>query len=135
MKDIRWRGTSWLDDELALPPRYGIVTSNTSESVNSMLSDARDVGWLQAVEKIVDIISTKIYRCRQKYKDCHAHGIVPIVAQVMKKRWDIAASLEVIELEEGLGQFKVVNTNYVASNDDDDVAHNSDDNALPLVSC
>jgi hypothetical protein len=66
MKDIMWSGTSWLDDELAMAPRYGIFTSNTSESVNSMLSDACDVGWLQAVEKIVDLISTKIYRCHQK---------------------------------------------------------------------
>jgi hypothetical protein len=57
------------------------------------------------------------------------------VVQVLKKQWGIAVLLEVIELEEGLGQFKVVNTNNFASNDDDNVAHNSDNNALPLVSC
>jgi hypothetical protein len=50
-----------------------------------MVSDGCDVGWLQAVEKIVGIISTKIYYCCQKYKKWHAYGIVPIVAQVMKK--------------------------------------------------
>ena len=52
----------------------------------------------QGSQKIVASISTKKYRCRQKYKDCDADGVVPAFAQVLKKRWDKAALLEVIEL-------------------------------------
>ena len=134
-EDVMWRGTSWLCEERPLPPRYGIVTSNTSESVNSMFAAAREVGWLEAVEKIVDIISTKIYRCQQKYKDCDADGVVPAIAQVLKKRWDKAASLEVIELEEGLGQFKVVDGSVTRDDHDNVVAGDQQGNILgvPLM--
>ena len=54
------------------------------------------------------------------------------ITQVMKKRWDKSASLEVIELEEGLGQFKVVD-NSVPRDHDNDAAGNHDDNILPGV--
>ena len=121
MKDVMWRGTSWLDDNHPVPPRYGMLTSNTSESANAMLADAREVGWLKAAEKIVDIMSTKISHCRQKYKQCHRNEIVPSVAQLVKKQWSNAASLEVVELEEGCDQFKVVNcsaANYNAPGND-----------------
>jgi hypothetical protein len=47
----------------------------------------------------------------------------------MKKKWDIATLLEVIELEKGLGQFKVVNSKI----QDNDVAHNNGNNVIPLT--
>ena len=44
VEDI-WCSTDWMNLQRTLPPRYGIVTSNTSECVNNMFADARDVGW------------------------------------------------------------------------------------------
>jgi hypothetical protein len=46
------RGTLWMNKSHPLPPRYGILTSNSSESVNSMLAEARKLGWLEAEEKV-----------------------------------------------------------------------------------
>jgi hypothetical protein len=39
-----WRSTEWMDSRRNLPPRFGIVTSNTSKCVNNMFDDARNVG-------------------------------------------------------------------------------------------
>jgi hypothetical protein len=38
---VLWSNPQWTD--LELPPRFGIATSNTSESVNSMFNSARDL--------------------------------------------------------------------------------------------
>jgi hypothetical protein len=45
---------------------------------------------------------------------------VPRVAQILKKRWDAAASLSVDELELGCGDFKVVEQTSVADDLFDD---------------
>ena len=108
VNDTLWRSTAWLDEENPLPPRYGIVTSNTSECVNNMFAQARTVGWLEAVESIVDVMSTRIFTCRNKHIDREPGEVVPRVAQILKKRWDAAASITVVELERGCGDFKVV---------------------------
>ena len=107
VNDTLWRSTSWLDEENPLPPRYGIVTSNTSECVNNMFAQARTVGWLEAVESIVDVMSTRISTCRTKHMDQNPGEVVPRVAQLLKRRWDAAASITVVELERGCGDFKV----------------------------
>ena len=39
----KWRSTEWLQNT-ELPPRYGITTSNSSESVNSMIENYRNEG-------------------------------------------------------------------------------------------
>jgi hypothetical protein len=103
-----WQSIDWLDKGKKLPPRHGIVTSNTSECVNSMFAEARLVGWLETVDKILDIMSTRIYTCRMKHIERHPGEVVPHVAQILKIRWDAAASMSVIELERGCGDFKVV---------------------------
>jgi hypothetical protein len=108
INDTFWQSIDWLDRGKKLPPRHGIVTSNTSECVNNMFADARSVGWLEAVEKILDIMSTRIYTCRTKHIERHPGDVVPRVAQLLKIRWDAAASMSVIELEHGCGDFKVV---------------------------
>jgi len=41
---ILWQSTQWLNPNPYLPPRYGIVTSNTSESVNNKFAEARNLG-------------------------------------------------------------------------------------------
>jgi hypothetical protein len=102
-----WRSTDW-NSERQLPPRYGIVTSNTSECVNNMFGEARDLGWLEAVDKLVDIMSTRIFQCRQKHAKKDGTKIVPKVLEKLQLRWDAAAALSVIELQVGCGDFKVV---------------------------
>ena len=57
-----------MNESHPLTPRYGILTSNSSESVNSMLAEARKLGWIEAEEKFLDVMSTKISQRRQKYK-------------------------------------------------------------------
>jgi hypothetical protein len=108
---VLWRSTQWYSNStppVHIPPRYGIVTSNTSESANSMFSEARDLGWLEAVNKIIDIMSTRVCVCRKKYAERDGSEVVPRVAQILKRRWDAAASMTVNELEVGCGDFKVV---------------------------
>ena len=50
-----WRNTSWVRNQ-DLPPRYGIVTSNLSESANSMFDSARDCTWLKCIDTIMHIM-------------------------------------------------------------------------------
>ena len=64
--DELWQSTDWNSCERQLPPWYGIVTSNTSECVNNMFGEARDLGWLEAVDKPVDVMPTRIFQCRMK---------------------------------------------------------------------
>ena len=64
---ILWSNLQWTNCNTTLPPRFGIVTSNTSESVNSMFNSARDLPWMDALEKMVDIMVKRICSCRKKY--------------------------------------------------------------------
>jgi hypothetical protein len=106
--DGLWKNTSWLEDDASLPPRYGIVTSNTAESINNMLLDARNMpSWLDATEKIIDVITTRIASNRRKHIASPPGRIVAQVAQVIKIQWDKAASLDVFDLEQGSGKYKV----------------------------
>jgi hypothetical protein len=129
MNNGMWRGTSWMDESNPLPPRYGILTSNSSESVNSMLAEARELGWLEAVEKILDVMSTKISQRRQKYKQRDGNELVQRIAQVVSKAWDDAASMDVFNLEDERNEFKVVDTRGVRS-----AASNETPSAAPLRS-
>jgi hypothetical protein len=76
-------------------------------------------GWLDAVNKLVDIMSTRICTCRAKYAERDGSEVVPRVAQMLKKRWDAAASMIVLELEAGCGDFKVVEPSSVVEDSDD----------------
>jgi hypothetical protein len=73
-----------------------------------MFGDARTLGWLEAVNKLVDIMSTRIFQCRMKHMSKGAEKIVPRVEEKLQIRWDATASLTVTELQAGCGKFKVV---------------------------
>ena len=60
-----WRNTSWILDN-SLPPRYGITSSNISESANSMFETARDCSWLDTIDLLLDIMTTRISKLRKK---------------------------------------------------------------------
>jgi hypothetical protein len=63
----QWRSTAWMQDE-ALPPRYGIVTSNMSESLNSMFERARDVHWKSSVHIMLSKMVERIAQLSDKYE-------------------------------------------------------------------
>ena len=54
-----WRSSSKLEDQY-MPSRYGIVTSNTVESANSMFEDATEGSWLNSIEKSIHIMAKQI---------------------------------------------------------------------------
>ena len=74
-RGVLWSNSQWTDSNLT--PRFGIVTSNTSESLNSMFNSARDLPWMDAAEKIVDLMLTRICTCRTKYQQHEDFEIVP----------------------------------------------------------
>ena len=57
----------------------------------------------------MDVMSTRISTCcRTKHIDRGSGEVVPCVAQILKRRWDAAASITVVELVRQGGVFKVV---------------------------
>ena len=50
-----------------LPPRFGIVTSNTAELVNSMFNAAQDLPWMDALNKVIviDVMIRRVRACRK----------------------------------------------------------------------
>ncbi len=68
-------------------------------------------GWLEAaVNKTINIrmLTRVCVLCYQKYAQQDGSEVVPRVAQILKRRWDAAASMTVNEFEVGCGDFKVV---------------------------
>ena len=73
-----------------------------------MFAQAQTVEWLEAVESIVDVLSRRISTCRAKHIDQEPGKVVPRMAQILKRCWDTAASVTVVELVRVCGDFKVV---------------------------
>jgi hypothetical protein len=82
-----------------LPPRFGIVTSNTAESVNSMFNEARNLPWLIAMDTVIDVMIRRTCECRKKYDGEGSYEVVPRVRRLMKSRWKGTASVEILDLE------------------------------------
>ena len=129
-----WRSSDWLlpgrnslDPTQVMPPRYGIVTSNTSESVNNMLKPARDVGWLDSIDIIIDIMSTRIYKCRMEWITKPPNEVVSRVQQIIQMRWDASTQSTVVELNQTDGIFRVSDSR------NDDVTVVNDAAATPVV--
>jgi hypothetical protein len=55
-RGILWSYLQWADANECLPPHFGIVTSNTGELVNSMFNAARDLTWMDALKKIINVM-------------------------------------------------------------------------------
>jgi hypothetical protein len=100
----KWRSTEWLRNK-TLPPCYGIVSTNSSESSNSMYEDARHLPWLYCLDMILNSMSSRIALLREA--STNATGIVPKCDQIMEMRWRKCAALGVIELEPGVDRYKV----------------------------
>ena len=100
-----WRGTAWMED-IGLPPRYGIVTSNMSEATNSMFEDARDGSWLHTVDSILSTIMERITTIRQQVKE--KEGVVSTIVEKMKRYWEKCAGFKVLEVQEKGSEFNVI---------------------------
>ena len=70
-------------------------------------------------KEIVDIMSTRIGDCRTtKYMTREDSEAVPRITQILKASWDAAASMTVMEIELGCGEFKVTSSKYGATADE-----------------
>jgi hypothetical protein len=67
---------------------------------------------MNALEIIVDIMLTRIDDCWTKFLKREDSEVMPCVAQIHKGRWDAAASMAVMEIELGCGEFKVTSPEY-----------------------
>lgn len=108
----QWKGTAWLDD-LGLPPRYGIVTSNMSESANSMFGKAREGSWLHSIDTILGTMTERIAMLRKRVAD--KEGIVPTVLKKLRESWEACAGYKVIEVHNQGDEFNVVRQSTSAS--------------------
>jgi hypothetical protein len=118
----QWRNTAWLDDP-TLPARFGITTSNMSESANSMFESARGDTWMHSVKSIISKMTWRIGEIRVRHK--HKAGVVEEVAAVLKDRWAKCAWFKVIELQENGIIFSVIRRAKLSS--DEDVSFNIDE--------
>jgi SWIM zinc finger/Transposase, Mutator family len=100
----KWRSTEWLRKR-HLPPRYGIISSNISESSNSLYEDARKLPWLYCIDNILTTMSTRISMLREKNRD--KVGVVPEVVGIIQNRWDESEKHTIIQLEEGGDTYRI----------------------------
>ena len=91
----QWRSTSW-SDAARLPPRYGIVTSNMSESTNNMFAGGREGSWLLSIDFILGKMMERIAFLRKHVKG--KEGILECVAERLQNSWDTSAGYTVVEL-------------------------------------
>ena len=82
-----------------LPPRYGMVTSNTSECINSMIGEYRSEGWTDLLEGTLHKITGRISEKRQLHKMEQGGDMVAKVKLVLNNRFQSAAAMEVMEVE------------------------------------
>ena len=76
-----------------------MVTSNTSECINSMIDDHRSDGWTDLLEGILCKMMEKISENRQLYKAVDSADVVNKVKQVLKYHFHSTAAMKITELE------------------------------------
>ena len=92
------------------------MTTNMSESTNSMLEKARDGTWLDCM----GIIPTTMLRRICQLRDDHRGkaGVVEHMKHVLQKRWDNCAGFDVLEIEEDRNLFTVIRNARGASEEE-----------------
>jgi ribosomal protein L32 len=115
-----WSNSQWSEANQALPPRFGIVTSNTAESVNSMFNTARDLPWMDALEKLIDVMVKRICNCRAKYEGKDGSKVLARAERLINRRWEATAAISVMELENGRGVYTTSSCDHGGVEDDDD---------------
>jgi hypothetical protein len=107
-----WLSSEWVIDN-NLPPRYGITTSNMSESMNNMLQGARDVCWLESIDFIITKMSKRISTLRTKYKNLS--GVVDNALSIMQDNWENCTGFVIDQIEEDGVEFLITRTNQLLS--------------------
>ena len=77
-----------------------------------MFNAARNLAWMDAIEKIADIMSTRVCTLQTNYSKYDNLEVVPRVARILKACWDAAEVMPVMELELEGGDFKVTSVEY-----------------------
>lgn len=108
----QWRGTAWLEN-LCLPPRYGIVTSNMSESVNNMFEKARDGSWLYSIDTMLGTMTDRIATLREGVEQ--EEGVVAKISKIVKDNWEMCAGYKVVEVHKTGDEFSIVRRTTTAS--------------------
>ena len=93
-----WHNTQWIKTWKfpsgdRLPPRYCMVTSNTSECINSMTDDYRSEGWTDLLERVLQKMVEKISENRQQYRTVDGDDVVNNIKQVLKECFRAAAAM------------------------------------------
>jgi hypothetical protein len=104
----RRRSTEWLDDSNYWPPRYGIVTSNASESSNKIYKGARYGTWLNTLDTIWNISGDRISKKYQFAK--LRNGVCSNIEKKIKNNWEKAVLYTVYLVEEVTQRYKVTRT-------------------------
>ena len=79
------RSVEWMD--MSFPPRYGMRTSNIQNMQISMIEMGRKGTWLDCMHEQTSIMVLKIVKLR-RIADSNENKTNPLVAYVLKKRWD-----------------------------------------------
>ncbi len=101
-----WRCSQWFRNG-SLPPRYGVLYSNNSESSNAMFKEARTCSWLIALDKMLHIIQVKIANHREEYNKIGKTGMLPIYKSEYKKLFDKSVTFDVVLIDEERETYKV----------------------------
>ena len=95
----------WTNSRWTGIPRYGICTSNTSESVNSMFDKARGLVWMDALETIVEIMFRRVIEKRTEYAKKHPEEILLPALRKFKQNYAGSADIQIPEHETEKGTF------------------------------
>ena len=107
-----WRCTAWMGNEL-LPPRYGIYTSNTSESANNMFKEARQGSWLDIIDTMLDITIQRNAALFEKYKtNQNKQKVVSVISNHIKNLYNVCSGFVVTKIDDDLGEYKVNRSPY-----------------------
>jgi hypothetical protein len=112
IEEDQWRGTAWLDDP-SLPPRYGICTSNLSESANQMFEEARDKSWFHSMDSVLRTMIKRLSTLREKHKGLE--GVEETVALLLHERWEKVVGYEVYRLSATCDEFTIIRKRLGAS--------------------
>ena len=85
MSGVVWSNSQRSDTTPIYPRRFGQVTSNAAaESTNSMFGTVvRHLFWMEALEKVADIMLTRICDLRKEYSKHDDSMVVPAAKQIL----------------------------------------------------
>ena len=97
-QNMQWIATRKFPIPLRLPTQNEIVTSNTSELINSMIDELQCEGWTESLEGTLHHMAQKISDKRREYISEQGDEIVLKVKAVLADLFHKAAAYAVIKL-------------------------------------